>query len=246
MRAYEVLALRIRERIAAGELSPGERLPPEMTLAERFEVSRPTVREALRLLEESGLVERSSPKILRVKPAEMSLVSREFTRAMVLGDVTFRELMDAIFVIDPALAQLAARNPDEQIVAELTANLEQQAEHFDDYGTWWRLDQKFHQDLATMSRNRALTTARASVMDTVAPALGSMVSRDQAERGTHHHRRILEEVALGDPDGARLMSQKHVRDAFSSWEEAGFDLDLTLTEWRRQAAASLSTRSVQR
>jgi DNA-binding FadR family transcriptional regulator len=241
MHAYEVLAFGIRDKITAGDLQPGERMPSELALASQYSVSRSTVREALRLLEESGLLERPSPKIMRVKAADTSLSSREFTRAMVFGDVTFSELMDALFVLEPALARLAAEHPDEAIIAELNQNLLEQAKHVDDYPTWWRLDQQFHQGIATMSRNRALTTARASIMDTVGPALSSMVAHAQSTRGLHHHRQVLEEVTIGDPDAAQLMMQKHVRDAFLAWQESGFNINISLAEWQRSITSQVST-----
>ena len=67
-RAYEQLAGQIRARILAGELAEGDRLPSELALAREAQVSRGTVREALRLLEEAGFVERASPRILVVAP----------------------------------------------------------------------------------------------------------------------------------------------------------------------------------
>ncbi|HKQ94090.1 MAG TPA: GntR family transcriptional regulator, partial [Aestuariivirgaceae bacterium] len=60
--AYQRLAASIRDSIISGELEPGHRLPPELELASREGVSRSTVREALRLLQESGYIERSSPR----------------------------------------------------------------------------------------------------------------------------------------------------------------------------------------
>ena len=66
-RAYEQLAGQIRARILAGELAEGDRLPSELALAREAQVSRGTVREALRLLEEAGFVERASPRILVVR-----------------------------------------------------------------------------------------------------------------------------------------------------------------------------------
>lgn len=55
-KAYEALATIIRERIVSGELADGDRIPSESTLAREAQVSRSTVREALRTLEEAGLV----------------------------------------------------------------------------------------------------------------------------------------------------------------------------------------------
>ena len=82
-RAYEQLAGRIRGRILAGEIAPGARLPSELALAREAAVSRSTVREALRVLEETGFVERPSPRILVARrPAGDEPALREATRVL--------------------------------------------------------------------------------------------------------------------------------------------------------------------
>ena len=65
-RAYDQLAGLLRERITSGDLREGDRLPSETALAKQAGVSRSTVREALRILEQGGLVERASPRIMVV------------------------------------------------------------------------------------------------------------------------------------------------------------------------------------
>src|SRR3954451_24151400 len=76
-RAYEKLADALRERILAGALREGDRLPPETALAVQAGVSRSTVREALRTLQEAGLIERASPKIMIVRRHTEDPINRE-------------------------------------------------------------------------------------------------------------------------------------------------------------------------
>ena len=66
-RAYEQLAAVLRRRIDSGALKPGDRLPSETGLAQQAGVSRSTVREALRTLQEAGFIERASPKVMVVR-----------------------------------------------------------------------------------------------------------------------------------------------------------------------------------
>src|SRR5215831_3980928 len=87
-KAYEALASMIRERIISGELAEGDRIPSESTLAREAQVSRSTVREALRTLEEAGLIARASPKIMVVRPADEQRAHRELQGALRRGNVT--------------------------------------------------------------------------------------------------------------------------------------------------------------
>ena len=66
-RAYEQLADALRDSIRSGTLRVGDRLPSETKLAQDAGVSRSTVREALRILQEAGLIERTSPKVMVVR-----------------------------------------------------------------------------------------------------------------------------------------------------------------------------------
>src|SRR5919197_1991370 len=77
---YQRLAASIRESIVSGELPPGRRLPSELKLAEQTGVSRSTVREALRVLQESGFIERASPRIFVVSAQDEEPAARAVIR----------------------------------------------------------------------------------------------------------------------------------------------------------------------
>src|SRR3954451_21288730 len=76
-RAYEQLADLLRERITSGDLRKGDRLPSESALAEQAGVSRSTVREALRTLEQAGLITRASPRVMVVAGLDEDPAFRE-------------------------------------------------------------------------------------------------------------------------------------------------------------------------
>src|SRR4051812_18366086 len=91
-RAYEQLAEALRESINAGTLGEGARLPSEARIAEQAGVSRSTVREALRMLQEAGLIERASPKVMVVSARNDDPSHRELTAALRRRNVTFHHL----------------------------------------------------------------------------------------------------------------------------------------------------------
>jgi DNA-binding FadR family transcriptional regulator len=122
------VASAIVEEIVGRDLGSGESLPSEAELAERFGVSRASIREALRILEAFGVV--------RVKPGknggnEVGVIDAEAlarTLALVfrIARATYRDLMDARLVIEPFMARRAAERQDPATMDELRALLERE------------------------------------------------------------------------------------------------------------------------
>lgn len=226
-KAYEALASIIRDRIISGELAVGDRIPAETTLAREAQVSRSTVREALRTLQEAGLVARVSPKIMVVRGPDDERAHRELQDVLRRGKVTFAHLHEALLMLEPELTRLATLRSDADGVAHLESNLAAQAESVADFSTWCRLDEEFHLTIAQMSQNPALALIRAPISEMLAPLLERfMTSTKLTERALDFHRRILEEIQVRDADAAALMTRKHVNDLRAIWEQAGVNLEL--------------------
>jgi len=225
-RAYEALASMIRDRIVSGELSEGDRIPSETALAREAQVSRSTVREALRTLEEAGLVARASPKIMVVQRANDERANSELQRALRRNNVTFHHLHEALLVLDPGLTRLAALRADSAGIGRLHANLTQQSEHLEDFAAWSDLDHEFHLAIADMSGNPVLSMAWRPISDLLRPVLETFVTRPElTQRGLDFHRRILEEIEVRDSDAAALMARKHANDLRTTWEQAGLNFE---------------------
>ncbi len=228
-RAYEELASMIRRRIVSGELSVGDRIPAESTLAREAQVSRSTVREALRTLEEAGLIVRASPKVMVVNSADDDRAVRNLEGALRSRNVTFKDLHEALLILEPELTRLAAIRGEADDIAELEANLAKQAESLDDFDAWSALDQEFHLTIARMSGNPALVLLGTPISDLLAPLLSVfMISTGLTQRALDFHHRILEEIQVRDADAAALMARKHVNDLRSIWEQAGLELELEI------------------
>ena len=236
-RAYEELASMIRQRIVSGELGEGDRIPSESALAKEAQVSRSTVREALRTLEESGLIERTSPKIMVVRRPSEERAYRELHRALRRRNVTFHHLHEALLVLEPELTRLATSRADSAGIAQLEVNLQAQAASVGDFAEWNRLDQEFHLTIAEMSANPALVIARSPISDLLMPVLRRfVVSREHSERALDFHHRILEEIQARDPEAAALMVRKHVNEMRTGWERAGLNFDAEIGEFSDEAS----------
>src|SRR5437868_13204061 len=122
--AYRKVAAAIGERILSRALREGERLPPETELARQFGVNRSTVREALRELESNGLVmRRAGSKLMSVTRPQHFAIAGAVTRGLVMHDVTFREVWEALTLLEPPIAASAAtaRTSDDLTLIDMTA-----------------------------------------------------------------------------------------------------------------------------
>ena len=120
--AYRKVAVAIGERILSRALREGERLPSEIELARQFGVNRSTVREALRELQSRGLVQRRpGSKLMSVSRPHHEAVAAGVSDALLLHDVTVRDVWEALTILEPPLAQAAARTRSAADLAGVTA-----------------------------------------------------------------------------------------------------------------------------
>jgi GntR family transcriptional repressor for pyruvate dehydrogenase complex len=230
-RAYEQLAGALRTKILDGELAEGGRLQSEAALGREWGVSRPTVREALRVLQESGYIERASPKILVVRRHSEHPAFREMTHALRRRRVTFRSVHEALMTLEPELTRMAAEHRDEGDLAALAALIERQRAGRADFPLWCRLDDDFHLAVAEAGGNAPLILARASLSEVVVPATRQFIHDARAvDAAIDFHVRILEEIERGDGEGAAFMARRHITDFREAWEHSGLDYERELGE----------------
>lgn len=225
LRAYEQVAAHIRGRIVSGDLREGERLPSELEIGRDAQVSRSTVREALRVLEEAGFVERASPRILTVRRAgPLEPAVREATRELRMSNVTFADLHEALLTLDPALSRRAAERAQPADIALLDENLAAQKAALGHPAAWSQLDEDFHVSIAHISGNTPLMLARRPISVLALPTMWHFVRTERMTTAAYvYHQRIMEEIRAGDGEGAAFMTRRHVNDFRAAWEHAGLD-----------------------
>ena len=211
-RASEDVAARILHAFYADGLRPGEWLGTETGLAERFGVSRVTIRHAVSALAARGLldVRVGARGGLRIATSDPDRLIDAFSIQLRLMGLRRDELFEAMLAIEPVTASLAARRASDAQIADLRELIERSRQAVDDPPRFTALAVGFHQALADMCDNRALRASLAALRFTQLEHLGPPTTRPIAERVARIHAGILEAIAARDPELARQRMSEHL------------------------------------
>lgn len=220
-RLYRQVAEQIRALIEAGELKPGTRLPPERELAERFAVSRPTVREALIVLEVEGHIQirMGSGVYISQKPeGSGELRQLEDTEGPL-------EILQARCLIESAIAEEAARRVTPSGLQRIDATLERMARSLDDPEVALGCDRDFHTAIADMIGNSALKHFTGLIYDSrMSPYFTKLASYFEGPHtwklALEEHHIIRDALATGDPAAAREAMRSHLTLAQKRFSES--------------------------
>ena len=158
--AYRMVAEAIERDILAGRLRDGEPLGTEAELATQFGVNRSTVREGIRLLEHGGLIRRDSSRRLWVGVPHTDGLATRMSRALVLHEVSFRELYEAAMALQLATIDAAVEHATVSELAALERNIDDTERVLPDPAAVAKLDGEFHTLVGKASHNRVLQLAR--------------------------------------------------------------------------------------
>ena len=225
--AYRLVAQAIERRILTGGMQPGEPLGTEAELVKQFGVNRSTVREGIRLLEHDGLIRRAPNRRLAVGLPHYDRLATRSTRALILGEVTFRELYEAAMALQMATIEAAAERAPPALMAAMEENVARTARVLDDPAAVAALDTEFHALIGRASGNRVLQLAREPSDLLIFPTTRLVLSqvKEGSARLLEAHRMMLDAIMRRDRDAARLWARRHINDWRKGFERAGNDLD---------------------
>jgi DNA-binding FadR family transcriptional regulator len=211
------IAAELRRRIAAGELKPGDQLPGHRELAAMYSVSVGSVREAISMLISAGLIETRAGRGTYVVDGNDVPQSTFLTEP--IGRREVEELIEAREVIELQLAELAAERASPAHVEKLRRCVERMEEAAANPHEYPDADVEFHLALAEAAGNRYLLRAMIDIRALLKQdmELGAEAAiRRFGDLGVsiESHRRLVEAVEAGDPDGARriiaeIVSRNH-------------------------------------
>jgi len=225
--AYQLVAEAIEREILSGRLKPGDEIGTEAELVRQFGVNRSTVREGIRLLEQSGLVQRESGRRLHVCLPRYRSLSSRMSRAMILDQVTFREIHETAMALELAAVEAAVERADCADLDALEANYRKSEAEIADPVRLAEIDTEFHALIARASHNRVLELAREPAALLFFPTTELVCRRvpEGAGRMVAAHREIIDAIRARDAEAARLWMRRHVADWRRGFERAGRDID---------------------
>lgn len=211
----------LTQAILDGRLRSGERLPSESALAARYGVSKPVVREAIRLLAAQGVLQVGQGRATQVRALDAEPLGRFWRLAVGTGADGLAEAVELRRMLEPPAARLAALRRTDAELDDLRGTLARMEAALGDVPRWIAADLDFHDGLARMAHNRLLLLQ----MQGLVPVIRSLMDRfnARATRGPaewratwDRHARVVDAVAVEDAAAAEQAMFAH----FAAADEA--------------------------
>ncbi|RAN72384.1 hypothetical protein B5P43_32720 [Bacillus sp. SRB_336] len=212
-RAVDDILEQIRGRIQSSELRPGQKLPSERDLSEQLGVSRNTVREAIRMLEVSGLVtlKKGAQGGAFLNASNTAALSQNLIDGIALRQYDFAELIDVRLVLESYLVEQACQNATDEEIEEL-ADIAQKSHLAEskepDYELRLVVHMSFHRKLSVIAHNAVAEALTGPLLE-----ITRLYHLDVGPRGgpeTHENRaRIVQALRDRDPAAGKAALVKH-------------------------------------
>lgn len=224
VRTYELVVRQLRQEIFAGRLRPGDRLPGERQLSEQLNVSRPSVREAVRILQAMGVLKSTpgtganSGLVVSTRP------SRALTELLglhvALSSYSVAEIMDVRLALETRIVRQAAENPGE-LPEEIDRYLDDMADPGVDRHEFHDLDAELHVAFARASSNRFMADLMAAMREAVrGPMTAAFVDDenwpDRHQTLVREHVEIYEAIKAGDGNLAEHLIRQHIEHVYQT------------------------------
>lgn len=202
----------IRRLIATGALGPGDRLPSERALSEFFGVSRPSVREAIKALAFTGVLEIRQGSGTYVSSLSAGTLGDALASLVSVSRAALSDLMEVRIWLEVGAAEHAAQRITDEEVAGLERIAAEAAQHVDDVHAFVRSDMEFHRLIHEASRNAVLSSLMTTV-SAMAEQSRLVTARQEAVRRStlREHEHILAALRNRDPIAARRAMREHLR-----------------------------------
>lgn len=212
----ELVAAQLRRRIVRGEIEEGGNLPSESVLIEEFGVSRPTMREAFRILETERLisVSRGSRGGARVHLPTADVVARYAGLYLQSRNTVLADVFEARRLIEPPAARLLAERRPRPVIRELHEMLEHVEAHIEEPDAFAVHSARFHLKVIEGAGNETLAliarVIHQIVEATLLNATGDRFVVELARRGLKSEQKLLRLIEAGDASGAESHLLKHL------------------------------------
>jgi len=209
-RLYEEVARQI-ETMIVEQMKPGDMLPPERQLAEKFGVSRSSIRDAIRRLEHIGLVEPRQGSGTVVRELSADAVVNPLSAVLRQKRTLVSELLEVRRILEPPLAARAARHASREEIAEMQEILRRQEQKARRGEAFIDEDSEFHYAIALAADNSVVLKVIDVLMDLLRETRErSLQVKGRPEKSFASHRRIMNAIKRRDAKGAEAAMRQHI------------------------------------
>ena len=218
----ELVARDLRAQIVRGQLRDGDTLPPEMELVERYRISRPTLREAFRVLESESLISirRGARGGARVHEPTLDVAARNAGIVLQHRGTTMADIYVARTVIEVPCAGMVAKHRTSSDLDVLWTKVEEAEAAIDEPDRFIRLHTEFHGLIVDLAGNQTLALLNGMVRHIIDLANWSRFARDPggttpkaSHRGARAHRRLVDYIEARDSTAAEALWNTHLVEA---------------------------------
>lgn len=209
------IVAQVERLLSDDKLKPGDRLPAEREMAQLLGVSRPSLREAVRILQAQGrLIVKHGQGVFIASPASEQALRSALGRA----EISINELFSMREVLEVPAAGWAAERITDEETADLQGMLDALDAAFDsapdDFQQLSQLDAGFHLKIAEIARNRFLAQTSHVLHDILTSGMKTtLLIPGRREKSRDQHQRILAALTAHDPPAARRAARAHIRSA---------------------------------
>ena len=200
----------IRNLISQGKLKPGDRLLPERELIREFDVSRPSLREALNSLITMGFLEIKGKRTF-IKSVASESMQNPLSLLLKADTQKIFDLIEVRKAIEAWGAFLAAQRATEEDIKQLANIIEEMREAFEKGQSWEKQDADFHLGLAQATHNTIQTHIMSTIYDLLRESMAKVFKdRSKVKKLLDHHQRIFNAIKNHAPDKAREKTLEHL------------------------------------
>jgi len=199
--------------IAEGALVAGSRLPSERDLAENFQVSRSSLRQALKVLEIMGVISQRVGDGTYLNPVAPTVLAEPMEFLILLNGISFHELMEARIIVEPELAARAAARATAADLAALRREMTGMEESGKNKTRVSQHDLQFHQAIFAAAGNRVCSMMFTVIHQSLHRLIELTSQLVPVEHTLHLHQRIYTAIRRADPEEARKRMTEHLLDA---------------------------------
>lgn len=208
----EQVLLQLKKMLIDGEWAPGSKIPSENELAELFEVSRITVRQALQKLNALGLIETRLGDGSYVRNLDIGDSMNALIPVMYLGDQSDAQVFEFRQIIETGCTKLAVNRATKKDIEELKIILAEMVRCKDnsDIKGFSKADLKFHFKIAQITRNALFIKTNSILQDVLEQSMDTVIDKMGFENGIYYHQQIIRAFENRNEEEAVKMMNAHI------------------------------------